>query len=259
MYNEQDQLLVDAVMNGFMGLGTIDDTQVAEFAGFGDLPEAQKAAVGQKIKRIGAVAGLLKRAGSVADVTGSRTELLKRFPKLPQEIRKGLVSGVLQITEGNFHTAILLQTGSNSSDSTQELLLTSQTFQTGVTNLDRGMLPKGYYLLVAAIQYLFGDAPTVGTSNVQIASYGTLPAPLRNGSFVFKANGKFIVPEMSANVYDKTNRTDVDLGFFKMENPKLIEPQVSIAFDVKWRGLLTGFAAVPAAKVIFHGSVVAPY
>ena len=111
-----------------------------------------------------------------------------------------------------------------------------------------------------ALQYLFGDAPLVGGApTVQLTPYGTIPAPLRNGSFVHKANGKFIVPEMGSQCFDKTNRTDVDLGYYRMENPKLIEPQVSIAFDVKWRGLLTGFAANPSAKIVFHGSVVSPY
>lgn len=259
---EKDDLLMDS-----LAVDGIDYDTMADFAGFGDadmgnqkLTPVQKAKVGNALKKVSATAGLLKRAQSATGVNGSRTELLKRFPALPADIRQGLMNKSLQITEGNFFTHVLLNTGSNTNPATQELILTSQVFATGVTNLDRGMLPKGYFLLVSAIQFLFGDAPIAGgTPQVSQAPYGTIPAPLRNGSFEFVANGKYIVPEMSANIFDKTNRTDVDLGYFALDNPKLIEPQQSIKFNIKWQGLLTTFAANPAAKVVFHGSVIAPY
>jgi len=128
--------------------------------------------------------------------------------------------------------------------------------------------------LLSGISLLGGIAKTPNQAGVQSCRYGELPDVVLNGIFELKANGKTLSRIMSCEVFRTFQSKDVNytadkygygygistsssrLNCYKLDNPKLIDPQQLIEMNI------TTAAATEqntALKLILWGSIVTTY
>ena len=188
-----------------------------------------------------------------APSTGQRTsrdELQKRLNQLHPEIQKRLAQGKDQSVDTH-----LSFVRSISGAKSVEMLKDSDTKEVGVCMLNGGKLEKGEPFTLTSIMLMEGigggtneDAATIAPIN-----FGQLSSAVRNGQFEFIANGKTLIPDMSNEVFVHSFEKNVieddvapdyaygyaisggrRFGLYILDNPKMIETQVSMELNVKW-------------------------
>jgi hypothetical protein len=88
------------------------------------------------------------------------------------------------------------------------------------------------------------------------ADFTQIPAIIRNGEFELEAGNKKLIGLTDNTVFDTRERHDIPVGFYKLENTKMIEPQVEIKMPVKFTAAA---AATTFLRVGFIGTSVIPY
>ncbi len=187
-----------------------------------------------------------KKPITSAGEANSRQEFERKFIQLPKDIREGLLKKRLQLSDTRFYVIKDVST-KNSID----IFMGTDNKAVGLGNLANQKLEKDNWFLLSAIRMLYGTGP-----EKESVSFGALPNVIMNGEFEFEAGNKKLVGLISNEVFDTTNRTDMQIGYWKLHSTKVIEPQVEIKMPVK-------FAAAAAAqswlKVVLIGSSVIPY
>jgi len=198
---------------------------------------------------------------------GSRGELINRMSQLGPAIANGLKNGTLQLVDTELFVARdcaavtnikLLQDG----DSKQFVGNT----QSQIGMINGAKLEKGEVFLLNGIQLLYG----LCTAHVgDCIAWGQLEPKMRTGQFEMRANGKTIIPWTALEVFmpnmsqfsttatssyafvqgDTTKR----IGYYKLDNPKLIKSQYAMEFNVEWAVAST---ALSCLKVVLCGSRV---
>lgn len=112
------------------------------------------------------------------------------------------------------------------------------------------------------------STPANDVATMSALDFGPLTSIIRNGHFEFKANGKILIPETSNEVFvnhyaafdattDKSYAYALTggkrFGEFKLDNPKLIETQVPMEFNIEWG---TACTAKTCLKVVLVGTRV---
>jgi hypothetical protein len=179
--------------------------------------------------------------------TGARAEFNARLHLLPKEIQEGLRRQRLQIVDYQFYSIKTLTSGNKS----LKVFEGTDLKQPGIRNIQSAKLEKDVWFLLSAIQVRYD--PTGGPN-----TYETNPARnFLDGEFVLSAGGKIVVPKnMSLSVFGQNNLTTQPHGFFKLRNPKLIEPQVDIVMDID---LAAAFGTDVDIRVDFIGAATVPY
>lgn len=209
----------------------INDADVLNAIGYAPLAE-QEALMGTIMKipnpaqRQAAMSKVLRPQNINESTMTSRGQAMSRLGALPKEIQQGLVQKKLQLVDTRFYFV----KAANAVTSVR-MIETSDTKAVGVTNVDRGKLDKDNYFLLTGLILLSG----VNASPLA-ASFGTVATTIANGDFEFKCSGnKYLLPkDSSCQVFDTNNRTDIENGLFKLDNPKWIEPQAEINFDIRF-------------------------
>lgn len=179
--------------------------------------------------------------------SGSRQEMEKRFMQLPKEIRDGLLNKRLQLADTRFYVVKDIS-GKNSIDVFQG---TDQK-GVGLGNLANQKLEKDNWFIIYAILVRYA----VSAAGSATADFIDIPAFIRNGECELEAGNKKLIGLTDNTIFDTRTRTDVQIGFYKVENTKIIEPQVEIKMPVKFT------AAAPATsflRVGFIGTSVIPF
>jgi len=198
----------------------------------------------------------------------SRHELAKRMPHLKNDIRGGLAKRQLQSVESG-----LFVIKSISNKQHIKMLQDSDNKETGYSMINGGKLEKGEPMLLSGITLLYGlhaSALIEDSTKAAAAVWQPIPDVLRLGQFEFKGNGKSLIPWHSMEVFarnyththaDTTNQlgyayalpSGSPVGYYKFDNPKLIETQTAMEFNMEWGSNAAEFSAL---FVCFHGSRV---
>lgn len=198
----------------------------------------------------------------------SRHELAKRMGRLKSDVRGGLANQQLQSVESG-----LFVIKSISDKQHVKMLQDSDNKETGYSMINGGKLEKGEPMLLNGITILYGvhnTDPIENSSRAAEAVWQPIPDVLRLGQFEFKGNGKTLIPWHSMEVFARNYmhmHADIvnglgyavalpsgsPVGYYKFDNPKLIETQTAMEFNLEWGDNADENTAL---FVCFHGSRV---
>ncbi|MPM07443.1 hypothetical protein SDC9_53749 [bioreactor metagenome] len=205
---------------------------------------------------------------AAATATASRVEFLARTNQIDPRIQKGLQNQELQLVDTYLSVA-----KSISGLTMIDMLKDSDVKTIGVCMLNGGKLEKDEVFTLTGLRLLYGvgagAAETV--ANLSAVNFGMISSIIAGGEFEFKANGKTLIPWCSLEIF-KTHfikevvegdvapdyaygfalgNASKDFGMLRLENPKMIESQKAIEFNVRY-----GAAAPENAflKLILVGS-----
>jgi hypothetical protein len=193
-----------------------------------------------------ALKNLMRPSLSIGD-NNSRKELEKKFAQLPKEIKEGLIKKRLQLVDTRFYIIKDI-----AGKLTIDVFQGTDNKNVGLGNIANQKLEKDNWFIVSAIRMLYGENP----DGKEKADFRELPPVIVNGEFELEAGQKKIVGLITNEVFDTRNKTDVSIGYYKLDSTKIIEPQVEIKMPVKFAS-----AANPNSflKVVFIGTSVVPF
>lgn len=213
----------------------IDDFLNSEYNNVGELfgidaisRMAQSANPVQKAMVVKKVA----QQGQVQASRRSRGEMEKFFKQLPPHIKEGLKKGEIRLSDYTIYSIKLINS------KTIKMFEPQDGKEVGVRNISDAKLPKNTVFLVSGIYLLTGVNPaptnlTEGHKAIKFDSVSRIPA-ICNGEFSLKANRKQIIPENQAvRRFATDNDTTVPLGYYKLDNPRLIRDEEIIEFTVE--------------------------
>ena len=174
-----------------------------------------------------------------------RKQFLERVHLLPKDIQMALKSGKAQISDAPYYATAEIK-GTRS-----ELIKLSVSEELGITNLDNGKLGKDRHLTVSGIRLLFDSNAIDG------AFTDTFPADLMNGEWEMELNGKKVFEKQPMRRFFDGfygYNTQKPFGLYVLNNPKTINPQTPIEFNVNLPNEVQGFL-----KVFLEGTTVYGY
>jgi hypothetical protein len=185
---------------------------------------------------------------------GSRLEMEKHFPKVPEHVRTQLAKGELQLADTIIYSIKPI------SSKTIKMFETQDDKEVGIRNISNAKLPKNQVMLVSGIVLLFGVAENESKDRIMATAFGAIDpiGAISNGEFSLKANKKVIVPDGTSNHKFRTNNyQNVPVGYFKLDNPRVIQDDVLIELTVEL-GTTTGIPANAHLFVGLHGTITTP-
>jgi hypothetical protein len=193
----------------------------------------------------------------VSQSKGSRAEMEKLFPELPDHIKEGLKKHELRLAD----TLIYSRKPVNSK--TIKMFETQDVKAVGLRNISNGKLPKNQALAVSGVFLLAGViGPNVPMSDdaVMSAAYGKIedyPA-IANGEFTLKANKKIILGDVCNCVFKTSNNNQLPFGYFKLANPRLIVDDVQLEATIELGSLNGVDTSRTFLYVGLHGTITTP-
>jgi len=203
------------------------------------------------VSRVRAMNKLVKRN---IPSQGSRAEFEKFFGELPQQIKDQLLQGKLRLADHIVYSIKPIQGAK-----TIKMFESQDVKEVGLRNISNAKLPKNMALLVSGIYLLQGVATSLNTDDVKVTTFDTLESigALVNGEFKLKANKKQLVSDTSNRKFNTNGFSLVQKGFFKLANPRLIQDDVEIEFEVEL-GTVTGINANAVLYVGLEGTATIP-
>jgi len=181
----------------------------------------------------------------------AKAEFEKRMGKLPQNIKEDLAKGRLQIVDGSVYGTRLM-----GGQSQIEVLHNADDKEVGKTNVNARKLEKDHPFLCTGI-ILTSGIGSKGDNTIEDignTTFTRMPSPMLNGEFNLEVGKKTLIPETTMEVFNTKNQTTVREGYYKLDNPKWIEPQTEIIFEIKTP---VPVAAKTYVKVQFVGATLA--
>lgn len=178
---------------------------------------------------------------------GARAEMLARVDQLPDDIKKALLNKRLHIADKTFYSIKTLTAGNK----TLKVFENQDTKTVGQRNIANAKLEKDMWFLLSAIVVLLD--PTGAPSQYTAAS--ALTRDFLDGEYTLKVGKKTLLDSESLQVFGSTQDNQPQ-GYYKLTNPKFIEPQLEIEMTIE---LATAFAANTDVKVLFIGAATLPY
>ncbi|MDP1800825.1 MAG: hypothetical protein Q8L81_05705 [Bacteroidota bacterium] len=214
------RLAIDSEYNNVGELMGIDDALMGEISELmGTMGAADKVRFLKKISS--------KPQGS----RGSRAEFEKFFKEVPENVKAALISGELRLADYTIYSIKQV------SSKTIKLFETQDDKETGLRNISNAKLPKNFVFLVSGIYVLAGVAEDPSDREkvkaTDFKSVNLFPA-IANAEFSLKSNKKQIIPD--GNIIRKfitDNNHYGNLGYFKLDNPRLIKDDELIEFVIE--------------------------
>jgi hypothetical protein len=184
---------------------------------------------------------------------GSKEEMETHFASLPKHIRQALIDGELRLADTIVYSVKPIVS------KTIKMFETQDDKGIGLRNISNAKLPKNQALLVSGIIIMVGTAGGETKDDWMSTSFDVIdkvPA-LNNGEFSLKSNKKQIVPETSNMVFNSRGHSSVQVGYYKLDNPRLIEDDVLIELTIE----LGTMKNIPKNAVIYaglHGTITTP-
>jgi hypothetical protein len=177
----------------------------------------------------------------------------KHFAELPQHIKDGLVRGELRLADN------ILYSIKPVTSKTIKLFETQDDKEIGISNISNAKLPKNQAFLVSGIFLLAGTSADATKEKIMSTAFKQIEdiPSIANGEFNLKSNKKQIVPETSNIVFKTYNNNMVDLGYYKLANPRLIHDDVLLEFTVEL-GTTQGIPANTYIYVGLQGTITTP-
>jgi len=173
----------------------------------------------------------MAQQGNVQASRGSRRDMEKYFKQLPEHVKGELIKGSIRLTDYTIYS--IKQVNSK----TIKMFEPQDDKEVGVRNIANAKLPKNFVFVVSGIYLLTGTdtqpANTEGRKAIRFGSVAAIPS-ICNGEFSLKANRKQIIPENQAiRRFATDNDQTVPLGYYKLDNPRLIKDEELIEFTVE--------------------------
>lgn len=203
------------------------------------------------VSRVKAMSKLVKRP---IPSQGSRAEFEKFFGELPKHIKDQLLQGKLRLAD---HLVYSIKPVNGAK--TIKMFESQDVKEVGLRNISNAKLPKNMALLVSGIYLLQGQATSLSSDDIKTTTFDTLQevGALVNGEFKLKANKKQLVSDTSNRKFITDDFHLVPRGFFKLANPRLIQDDVEIEFEVEL-GTVTGINANAVLFVGLEGTATIP-
>ncbi|MEZ4923082.1 MAG: hypothetical protein R2780_07945 [Crocinitomicaceae bacterium] len=227
--------MTDEIMNS-------EYNNVGELFGIGELERAT-----QGMSPVKKAMFIKKVAGQVQGSRRSRAEMEKFFKQLPNHVKGELLKGGVRLADYTIYSTKEI------TSKTIKMFEPQDDKEVGIRNISNAKLPKNMVFLVSGIILLTGKTADPNNKEalkaIDFKSVTSIPA-LCNGEFSLKANRKQIVPEnQSIRRFATDNDTTVPLGYYKLDNPRLIRDEELIEFTVE---LGTQFG-IQAGQYIYVG------
>ncbi|TSE10333.1 hypothetical protein [Aquimarina algiphila] len=171
-----------------------------------------------------------------------RRHFLERVHKLPRQLQQDLIRGKAQISDAPYYATNELK-GTRS-----ELIKLSTSEKLGMTNIDNGKLNKDRFLTLSGIRLLFDKESIEGCFT------DPFPADLLNGEWELELNGQKVFEKQPIRKFFDGfygYNTTKPFGLYILNNPKIINPQTPIEFNVNLPNEVKGFL-----KVFLEGTSV---
>jgi hypothetical protein len=173
----------------------------------------------------------LIQSGSATTSRKSRAEMEKVFKNLPDNVKVGLQKGEIRMSDYTIYSIKPINS------KTIKMFEPQDDKEVGVRNISNAKLPKNMVFLVSGIYLLTGTNvnPTnpEGHKAIRFGSVSGVPT-IANGEFSLKANRKQIIPENQAiRSFVTDNNQQVSLGYYKLDNPRLIRDEEVIEFTIE--------------------------
>lgn len=188
-----------------------------------------------------------KIAGQVHGSRRSRAEMEKFFKQVPKHVKRELLKGGVRLTDYTIYSTKLI------TSKTIKMFEPQDDKEVGVRNISNAKLSKNMVFLVSGIYLLTGKSSDLNNPEankaISFKSVNTLPA-IANGEFSLKANRKQIIPEnQSMRRFITDNDMTVPLGYYKLDNPRLIRDEELIEFTLELGTLFN----IPKEQYIYVG------
>jgi len=171
-----------------------------------------------------------------------RKQFLERVHLLPKDIQKSLMMGKAQISDAPYYSTGEIR-GTRS-----EVIKLSNSEEIGITNIDNGKLNKDRHFILSGIRLMYDRESPLGSF---LFGY---PTELLNGEWELELNNKKVFEKMPIRkFFDGFFGFDVHkpFGMYVLNNPKVINPQTPIEFNVDLPTDLQGHL-----KVFLEGTTV---
>lgn len=153
-----------------------------------------------------------------------------------------------------------------------DLVKTDDSLAVGLTNIAQAQLPANQFFMLTGISIQYAVAAGTTADNVKAADYkNILPAAIRNGETSIAVNKKPILDKILSEVFatagewKSTGDTNAAagtavtytmgaggvVGYYELDNPKMIEPQQLIEIKMKFAAAAASNAAL---RIQFHGA-----
>jgi hypothetical protein len=180
----------------------------------------------RKGKAVKKLSKALSRPGSTAagptdNLTG-KAELERRISMLPPTIQQGLANRSMQITD-----LVLYFTKKVGKSPKLELMENADVKAVGRTNVNARKLEAGQYFLMTGY-----SIQSAVNADVSAANYAHPDSTITNGELELKVGSKVLIPKTSLAMNYTTGRNDVQPGYRKVDNPKLVPPQTEIIAEL---------------------------
>jgi len=215
------------------------DGIIAEINGLGAASPVRRAAVKKITRKVNSKGGGMVATNNLS----AKAEIESRLYLMPQEIVEGLKAQTLQISDAELYCNKSIDVAAYA-----ELWANSDVALAGVTNINNRKLEPSQYFLMTGISLMSGTG-----ADAKAVDYGLIAAIIKNGDFQLTIGQKIVVPKTSCYIFDTDGVTNTKVGYYKLENPKLIPPQTEIKPEI-WCGGAN--AATTCIRIVLHGVIV---
>lgn len=152
-----------------------------------------------------------------------RRQMIERIPRLPKTMQKHLKDDRAQISDKEFF--VIRELSGTSTD----LIKKNEKSEDGLRNIDDAELDENQHFLLSAIQlqYRSGDKGRFDE---------LFPDFLANAVFTFKLGTRELMSKNPVDMFQNPvfgYEINKDLGLLVLNNPKMIAPNKTIAFDIE--------------------------
>lgn len=159
----------------------------------------------------------LKRGVIPTSNLTAKAEFENRLHLLPASVVAMLQSGKMQLVDKQIYTARNIGASSNI-----ELMSNADVSVVGSANINNRKLEAHQHFLLTGIILQSGV-----NVDPKAAAYDLPTQNIINGEFELQVGSTIVVPRTSCSVFN-TKETQSRVGYYKLENPKIIGPQTEI-------------------------------
>ena len=155
-----------------------------------------------------------------------RRQMIERIPRLPKVMQKHLRDDRAQISDKEFF--VIRELSGTSTD----IIKKNEKSEDGLRNIDDAELSENQHFLLSAIQLQYRSGNKGRFDEL-------FPEALANAVFTFKLGTRELMSKNPVDMFQNPvfgYEVNKDLGLLILNNPKLIAPNKTIAFDIEDAG-----------------------
>lgn len=179
-------------------------------------------------------------------ISSAKQEFESRIAFLEPNIAKALKSGSVHSVDFDIYATRHLK-----SDTTVELMQSSDSKTVGLTNINDRKLEANTYAFITGISILQATVPVAAADKADVqgvADYTNISAALAGGEFELRNGDKILIPRTSLQRF-RTKGANEEIGYMKLECPKFIAPMTDIVPQI-W---LPKAVENVAVRIVLHG------